>query len=229
MHIKGLQKLSLLDYAGHVACTVFTGGCNFRCPFCHNASLVVSVSDAPDMSEDEFFSFLKKRVGILDGVCVSGGEPTLMPDILDFLVKIKDIGYDVKLDTNGSRPDVLREAIERGLVDYVAMDIKNSKEKYALTVGLEQFDLAPVCESVKILLEDKVGFEFRTTVVPDYHTEDDIRSICKWICGAEKYFIQPFKDSGDILGGLTETFSDAQLEKFLAAAKDIIPNAQIRG
>ena len=118
MHIKGLQKLSLLDYAGHVACTVFTGGCNFRCPFCHNASLVVSVADTPDMSEDEFFSFLKKRVGILDGVCVSGGEPTLMPDILDFLAKIKDIGYDIKLDTNGSRPDVLRAAIERGLVDY---------------------------------------------------------------------------------------------------------------
>jgi pyruvate formate lyase activating enzyme len=181
------------------------------------------------MSEDEFFSFLKKRSGILDGVCVSGGEPTLMPDILPFLSKIKALGYSVKLDTNGSRPDVLRAAIEQGLVDYVAMDIKNSKEKYALTVGLDGFDISPVCESVSILLEGKIGFEFRTTVVPSFHTEDDIKKICEWIRGAENYFIQPFKNSGDILGGLTDTFSDDELEKLLAAATPLIPNTKIRG
>lgn len=229
MLIKGLLKLSLLDYAGHVGCTVFTGGCNFRCPFCHNATLAVSPAEVPSMSEEEFFSFLKKRFGILDGVCVSGGEPTLMPDIIDFLSKIKAIGYDVKLDTNGSRPDVLREAIERGAVDYVAMDIKNCPPKYALTVGLDNFDITPVRESVNILLEGKVGFEFRTTVVPNYHTEDDIRAICEWISGTPAYFIQPFKDSGDILGGLSETFSDADVEKLLAAAKETIPNSKIRG
>ena len=229
MHIKGLQKLSLLDYAGHVACTVFTGGCNFRCPFCHNASLVLSPAKDFDIDEAEFFAFLRKRHGILDGVCVSGGEPTLMPDILDFLAKIKAIGYDVKLDTNGSRPDVLRAAIEQGLVDYVAMDIKNSPEKYALTAGLDCFDLSAVRESVGILLEGKVGFEFRTTVVPGYHEEGDIEKICEWIKGADKYFLQPFKNSGDILGGLYDTFSESELEALLVAAKKIIPNTQIRG
>jgi pyruvate formate lyase activating enzyme len=214
-----------------MAATVFTGGCNLRCPFCHNASLVLRdrVRESAVIEESEFFAFLEKRRRMLEGVCVSGGEPTLMPDILPFLSKIKELGYSVKLDTNGSRPDVLRAAIEQELVDYVAMDIKNSKEKYAMTVGLDGFDISPVCESIKILLKGKVGFEFRTTVVPSFHTEDDIKKICEWIRGAENYFIQPFKNSGDILGGLTDTFSDAELEKLLAAATPLIPNTKIRG
>ena len=185
MLLKGLQKLTLLDYPGKMAATVFAGGCNFRCPFCHNASLVVGkrLKETPSVSEEDFVAFLKKRQGLLEGVCVSGGEPTLYRDLIPFLNNIKELGYLVKLDTNGYRPEVLKEAVRGGYVDYVAMDIKNSKESYQKTVGLEKFDIKPIEESVDFLMSGTVDFEFRTTLVRQLHTERDMYSIATWLRG----------------------------------------------
>ena len=172
MLLMGLQKLTLLDYPGKTACTVFTGGCNMRCPFCHNSALVTGdIANAPHLPESEFFEHLKKRQGILEGVCVTGGEPTLQPDLVDFLGRIKQMGFLVKLDTNGTRPDVIKEAVKRGCVDYVAMDIKNSKELYSQTVGVADFDITPILESVEFLKSGAVEYEFRTTLVKPLHTE----------------------------------------------------------
>lgn len=197
MHIGGFQKMTMLDFPGKVACTIFTYGCNFRCPFCHNASLV---TDAPEFfSEDEVLSYLSKRAGILDGVCISGGEPLLQKDIFEFIKKVKDKGLLVKLDTNGAFPDKLKYSIDEGLVDYVAMDIKNSKEKYGSTVGVDDFDITPIEKSVEILLSGKIDFEFRTTITRELHTEDDIRKIVSWIKGAPKYFLQNFENTGNLI------------------------------
>ena len=231
MLLKGLQKLTLLDFPGKIACTVFSGGCNLRCPFCHNASLVLGerVKSTPTLPEEEFFSFLSKRVNVLEGVCVSGGEPTLAEDLLPFLEKIKKLGFAVKLDTNGTRPDVLSEAINSGLVDYVAMDIKNSKEGYAKTVGLSDFDLSDVILSTEILMGGKVDFEFRTTLVRELHSEEDIRSIGEWLSGDEKYFIQTFRDSGDLILNTFSGYAEKETEYLLKLLKAYIPNAQIRG
>ncbi len=231
MLLKGLQKLTLLDFPGKMACTVFVGGCNFACPFCHNASLALGerVSETETLPEEEFFAFLKKRVGILEGVCVTGGEPTLMPDLLSFLNNIKEMGFLVKLDTNGYRPDVLREVTSRSLVDYVAMDIKNSKESYARTVGLSSLDISRVEESVDFLMSGKVDFEFRTTLVRELHTEDDILKIGRWISGNEKYFLQTFVDSGDVISSGFSGFDKSETENLLNVLKAYVPNAQIRG
>ena len=176
MKIHGLQKMTLLDFPGRVACTVFLGGCDFRCPFCHNFELVDGSSQAL-MEEDELFAFLKKRTGLLDGVAITGGEPCLRPDLPELLAKIKDLGYVVKLDTNGTHPALLRTIIDEGLVDYVAMDVKNSPEKYAATVGLERVDLAPVRESVELLKSGRVDYEFRTTVVDELHDVSDFEAV----------------------------------------------------
>ena len=200
MEICGFQRLTLLDYPGRTACTIFTGGCNFRCPFCHNASLVIDIDKSGQISEDEFFDYLKKRQGVLDGVGITGGEPLLHPEIVPFCEKIKSLDYDIKLDTNGSRPALLRELIDKGLVDYVAMDIKNSREKYAITAGIKNFDLAPIEESVSLLLENRVDYEFRTTVVNELHEKADFEKIAQWIQGAKRYFLQNFVDSGNLLG-----------------------------
>ena len=198
MNIGGLQKLTLLDYPGKVACTVFSVGCNLRCPFCHNASLVTHPQDAGYVTDDELFSFLKKRTGVLDGVCVTGGEPTLQKDLPDFLSAIKALGYSVKLDTNGTNPKILRSVIKDRLVDYVAVDIKNSPEKYVLTSGnIDLFE--NVKETVALLLSGVVPYEFRTTAVSGFHETEDFESIGKWILGADKYFIQNFVDSGDLI------------------------------
>lgn len=231
MLLKGLQKLTLLDFPGKIAATVFAGGCNFRCPFCHNASLVIGkrLTETPSLTEEEFFSFLKKRRGMLEGVCVSGGEPTLYRDLNSFLYNIKELGYLVKLDTNGYRPKALREAVEGGLVDYVAMDIKNSKESYARTVGLEKFDIAPICESVDFLMSGTVDFEFRTTLVRELHTPRDMYSIATWIKGEEKYFLQSFADSGDLLSSGLSGYDKKETEDLLNIIKVYVKNAQIRG
>ena len=181
MIIKGLAKLTLLDYPGKVACTVFTGGCNFRCPFCHNASLVTRPGEVASISEEEFFSFLAKRHGILEGVCVTGGEPMLMPDLEDFLERIKLFGYAVKLDTNGSFPDRLISIVRSGLVDKVAIDIKNSPESYSKTVGIDNYDLTPILKTVEYLKEGHVDYEFRTTVVKELHSSEEFESIGRWI------------------------------------------------
>ena len=229
MRIQGLQKLTLLDYPEHTACTVFTAGCNFRCPFCHNASLVVNIPKEAEISEEEFFAFLQKRKGILDGVCVSGGEPLLQPDIERFIKKIKDMGFAVKLDTNGSFPDKLIHLVEEGLVDYVAMDIKNSPATYAITAGVEVVDVEAIKKSVSYLKERHVPYEFRTTVVKNYHFEESFELIGKWLAGADKYFLQNFVDSGDLIGKNTRGCSEEKMKEFLEVTQKYIPNAKLRG
>lgn len=216
MKISGLQKLTLLDFPGKTAATVFTSGCNFRCPFCHNAGLVTKLDEAQEIAKDEVLSYLKKRAGVLDGVCVTGGEPLLQADIADFLSEIKSMGYKVKLDTNGSFPEKLRELVAAGLCDYVAMDVKNSREKYGETVGLPDFDISAVSESVDFLLSGACDYEFRTTVVEELHAVEDIENLAKWIRGAKRYFLQNFVDSGNLIG---ENLSAPSLEKLEAMRK----------
>lgn len=229
MTIKGLAKLTLLDYPGRVACTVFTGGCNFKCPFCHNASLVARAGELPTIPESEFFELLNKRKGVLDGVCITGGEPLLMPDIADFIGRIKECGYSVKLDTNGSFPERLEGLLSLGIVDYVAMDIKNSPEKYPITVGVPAFDMTPVYDSVALLMNSGIPYEFRTTVVRELHEEEDFERIGEWIKGAKGYFIQSFTDSGDLLGKSLSAHSKETLERFLSIMQKYVSNSYLRG
>jgi pyruvate formate lyase activating enzyme len=230
MKLGGLQKLTLLDFPGKTACTVFTVGCNFRCPFCHNASLVVRPEEQRMYGNDEIMSFLKKRVGVLDGVAITGGEPTLMNGLYDFMKEIKALGYAVKLDTNGTRPEMLKRIVNDGLVDYVAMDIKNSREKYAYTCGLpDSYDISKIEESKNFLMEGKVDFEFRTTVAKPFHEEADFIKMAEWLKGSEKYFLQQFKDSGDIIGDSVSAYSDAEMKRFLDILLPFVPNAQLRG
>ncbi len=231
MLLKGIQKLTLLDFPGKIACTVFAGGCNFRCPFCHNASLVVGerVRESATLPEEDFFSFLENRKGRLEGVCITGGEPTLSEGLLPFIKRIKDMGFLVKLDTNGYRPELLSEIVESGAVDYVAMDIKNSRERYAETVGLKSFDLSLIEKSINILKSGCADFEFRTTLMRELHSEADIISIGKWIAGDEKYFLQTFKDSGDLLSEGFSAYNSEETEHFLKLLQSSVPNAKIRG
>lgn len=229
MRIQGLQRLTLLDFPERTACTVFTAGCNFRCPFCHNASLVVNIPKEAEINEEEFFSFLKKRQGILDGVCISGGEPLLQSDIEDFMRKIKNMGFAIKLDTNGSFPEKLKLLVEKGLVDYVAMDIKNCPESYAITAGVETLDIEAIKQSVSYLKEGHVPYEFRTTVVKNYHFKENFELIGQWLVGAEKYFLQNFVDSGDLIGKRTRGCSEEEMKEFLATVQKYIPSAKLRG
>lgn len=230
MTIGGLMKLTLLDYPGRVACTVFTSGCNFRCPFCHNASLVnIPQNGRQEIDEEDFFAFIQKRRGILDGVCITGGEPTIYPDLTEFIGKIKALGYKVKLDTNGSNPEKLRELTSANLVDYVAMDIKNSPEKYAMTAKCDGKTLERVRESISLLMNSGVDFEFRTTVVNELHTDADFHGIGKLIEGAPKYYLQNFKDSGDILEGGFSSVSASDIKRYLAIVKKYVPAAKLRG
>lgn len=229
MRIDGLQKMTLLDFPGKVACTVFTGGCNFRCPFCHNALLVTKLPEKPDYSEDEILSFLEKRTGLLDGVAITGGEPLLNPDIADFIRKIRSMGYAVKLDTNGSFPERLKAIVGEGLVDYVAMDIKNRKEKYAETTGLKNLDLSKIEESVEFLKSGAVDYEFRTTVVEQFHTVEDIRAAAEWIGGAKRYFLQNFVDSGELICEEVSGVDKETMLKMKSAAADFVPQTEIRG
>lgn len=228
MKIKGLQKLTLLDYPGRLAATVFLGGCNFRCPFCHNASLVVR-SDGGEISEEELFRFLESRRGKLSGVCITGGEPTLYPELPSFINKIRALGYSVKLDTNGSNPDMLESLVRGGLVDCVAMDIKSSPERYPTVAGVPSLDFSAIDRSVRFLLSGAVDYELRTTVVRELHTLADFRAIGEWIRGARAYFLQPFKDSGDIIEDGFSSYSEAEIGEILELVKTYIPNAQIRG
>ena len=215
MLISGLQKLTLLDYPGLVACTVFTGGCNFRCPFCHNAPLVLPEELAHDTDEEQVLSFLKKRAGVLDGVAITGGEPLLHSDIGAFLEKVRALGFRIKLDTNGSFPDRLMDIVRAGLVDRVAMDIKNSPELYAKTAGVDRLDLGAIERSKDFLLSGSVDYEFRTT---------------KWISGAKEYYLQQFKDSGHVLDirGLG-AYDEAEMHSLADAAAEYVPSVQVRG
>lgn len=229
MLISGLQKLTLLDYPGRVACTVFTGGCNFRCPFCHNAPLVLPERLARDSSEEAVLAFLSKRRGVLDGVAVTGGEPLLHRDIGAFLEKVKALGFSVKLDTNGSFPDRLRTLVSAGLVDRVAMDVKNSPALYEKTAGAA-VDMAAIARSRDFLLSGAVDYEFRTTVVKGLHTKESLMDAARWIRGAKEYYLQQFKDSGDVLAieGLG-AFSEKEMHALADAAAEFVPSVQVRG
>lgn len=229
MDITGLQKLTLLDYPGKVACTVFLYGCNYRCPFCHNAPLVTDKAYPPEMSEEKFLSFLDKRKGILDGVCITGGEPLLREDILSFALKIKEKGFAVKIDTNGSRPDMIEKLIKAGAVDKFAMDIKSSPENYPLLTG-GFTDISSVKRSVDILMNSGIDYEFRTTVVKPLHNAEDFVRIADWISGAKAYFLQSFSDSGEhIAADGFSAYSDEEMNVFLDTVKKHVPLAKIRG
>ena len=231
MLISGLQKLTLLDYPGTVACTVFTGGCNFRCPFCHNAPLVLPERLEGDSDgEATVLAFLEKRRGILDGVAVTGGEPLLQTDMAAFLEKVRALGYRIKLDTNGSFPDRLMELVERGLIDRVAMDVKNAPALYAKTAGLTALDLSAVTRSKDFLLEGRVDYEFRTTVVKGLHTRESLIEAAQWIRGAKEYYLQQFKDSGDILDarGLG-AFDEDEMRALKEAVAPYVPSVRLRG
>lgn len=228
MLIKGLQKTTLLDYPSKVAATLFTGGCNFRCPFCHNASLVTHIDPYNVITEDEILTFLKKRKGILDGVCITGGEPLLQKDIIVFCEKIKELGFLIKLDTNGSRPEALKALVEKRLIDHIAMDIKNSKKLYAKTCGLSEFPEG-VDESVRYIMSSGIPYEFRTTIVRELHTKESIGELCEWINGAEKYYLQGFKDSGDLIESGYSAYSEDEMRELCEIARKYIPTAELRG
>ncbi len=225
----GFQKLTLLDFPGKMACLLFTGGCPFRCPFCHNAGLVTDMVDAVTYDESEILSFLQKRKGLLEGVCITGGEPLMHAGLADFIRKVRSLGYAVKLDTNGAYPDRLAALIEEGLLDYVAMDIKNTPEKYAVTIGLSSCDLAAVEKSIALLKEGTVEYEFRTTVVQEFHTVEDIDEIARLIAGVPRYFLQNFVDSGHLIGGDLHAVSSETLQEMQQKAKAFVPNTALRG
>lgn len=226
----GLQKMTLLDFPGEVACTVFSCGCNFRCPFCHNPELVTGCDRAAGlMDEEAILGFLRTRTGLLDGVCLTGGEPLLHPGLPDLIVRIRELGYKVKLDTNGSFPDRLQQLLEGKLVDYVAMDIKNAPAKYDRTAGMPHaLELAG--QSVEILKSHSTAYEFRTTVTGNLHEVEDFAAIGRWIAGTERYFLQAFLESGGVL--VPDTGYPVTKEKMqacLEAVLPFVPKAAIRG
>ena len=239
MKIQGIQKLTLLDYPEHVACTIFLGGCDFRCPFCHNFELVDGTvlpfpgdhtsSAPPAMDESEFFAFLAKRKDMLDGVAITGGEPCLRRDLPEFIAEIRDKGFKVKLDTNGNHPDMLRRLVDQKLVNYVAMDIKNSPAKYAKTIGLDGIDMDPIMESVELLKEGRVPYEFRTTVIAQFHDAADFVEIGKWIEGADRYFMQPFTFRDTVPDDSLTAPSVDKIKEFREIVAPYVKFADIRG
>lgn len=229
MRIQGFQKLTLLDFPGRTAATVFTGGCNFRCPFCHNGDLVVNYTDYPPLSEEDVLRELQRRQGFIDGVCITGGEPLMWQDIGDFIKRIKELGLLLKLDTNGSFPERLHTLLASGSIDYVAMDIKNSPEKYPLTVGVKDFDVAPIRESAELLKNGGVDFEFRTTVTAELHDDESMDAIGKWLQGQEKYFLQAYKLSDGVIDKTLSAPTPETLERWVGILREYIPRAQCRG
>lgn len=245
MQLHGLSKLTLLDYPGHIACTIFTGACNFRCPYCHNAPLVLAPDTCPPISEEEFFTFLSGRRGKLEGVCITGGEPTLQPDLPEFIEKIKELGFLVKLDTNGYRPELLKTLLANHLPDMIAMDIKNSPGSYAKTAGLPEncFSIEHIEESIRLLVASGIPHEFRTTVTNELHTPEQFDAIGRWLTSLAKphtkssvllspYFLQNFKDSGDLVCGNSTQFhplEDNALQKALQILQPYLPNTKLRG
>jgi pyruvate formate lyase activating enzyme len=229
MKIHGLQKMTLLDFPGHVACTVFLGQCDFRCPFCHNFELVDGSAPAI-MEEEELFAFLSKRKGLLDGVAVTGGEPCIHKELPDLLRRAREMGFLTKLDTNGNHPKMLCQILEDGLVDYVAMDIKNSPEKYAVTAGTERLSIDSVHQSVRYLMQQgDIPYEFRTTVVKQYHTAEDFSAIGKWIRGANAYYLQNFQNTGRLIDNSVSGCTPSEMREFLEIVRRDVPNAALRG
>lgn len=228
MDFSGFEKLSLVDFDNTIACTLFVSKCQFRCPFCHNSPLVLQADEQPIISFDEILDYLRKRAGVLEGVVISGGEPTLMPDLKAKIIQIRELGYKIKLDTNGYNPKILKELVSEKLVDYVAMDIKNSRKKYAETCGLEYLDLNRIDESVSFLLEGNVDYEFRTTLIDEFHGFEDIKEIATWISGAKKYALQRFKDNNCIKEGLHEV-KLKKAQEFLELISPYVKDIKLRG
>ncbi|MBR4795218.1 MAG: anaerobic ribonucleoside-triphosphate reductase activating protein [Lachnospiraceae bacterium] len=229
MQILGFNKTTLLDFPEHVASTIFTGGCNFRCPFCQNGDLVLNPNSIESYDENEIIKYLDKHKNMLDGVCITGGEPTLQRDLPDFLARVKALNLLVKLDTNGYNPSILRELMERHLVDMVAMDIKNCKEKYAMTTGVADLDIDKIDESVKMLIAGDTPFEFRTTVVKELHNAEDFKIIGEWIKGAPKYFLQCYRESDRVISPGFSAYGKEELEAFKALLSEYIPCVELRG
>lgn len=229
MKIQGLQKLTLLDYPGHMACTVFLAGCNLRCPFCHNSELLDAAAAPAVMDDRELLAFLEKRRGMLEGVCFTGGEPLLRPELPALLAEVRALGYLVKLDTNGTVPALLRRVLEAGCADYVAMDIKNSPDRYGETAGLAAFDMAPVYESIELLRGGTVDYEFRTTVVDELHDADSFRAIGPMIRGARRYFLQPFTDRDTVLFAGLHAPEKAKLLAWADIVRPYVDTVEIRG
>lgn len=240
MKIHGLNKLTLLDYPGHMACLIFTGACNYRCPFCHNASLVLNPNSQPAISEEEIFAFLQSRKGILEGVCISGGEPTLQADLPEFIRKIRAMGFHVKLDTNGSRPGILKALLDEGLLDYVSMDIKNAPAKYLTTIGIPAEPQTPadnlitdsVRQSAELLIQSGIPYEFRTTVVKELHSKEDLLTIGNWLNGAKAYYLQSFRDSETLVGaapGQFHAYEPEQMRAFRDMLKPYFETVELRG
>lgn len=229
MKIHGLNKTTLLDYPERVAATIFTGNCNFRCPFCQNGSLVLNPDSEPLIPEEDIFSFLKKRAGILTGVCITGGEPTLQPDLPEFIEKIKKLGYYVKLDTNGYRPDIIQKLVQDKLIDSIAMDIKSSPENYHSATGIPSLDINPIKSSVSYIMEEHIPYEFRTTIVRELHSESDFISIRDWLTGASNYYLQSYKDSEQVLVQGFHAYSKEEIEQFQSILISKIPHTYLRG
>ena len=228
MEFSGLEKLSLVDYDDNLTATLFMAGCPFRCPFCHNAPLVLHPERAEKIPFDEILDYLNKRKGVLDAVCISGGEPTLMPDLEEKIRAIKELGYLIKLDSNGCNPNVLKHLVSEGLLDYIAMDIKNSKSKYFVTAGA-RVDMDAIEESVRFIMSCGVKYEFRTTMMTEFHDEADMEAIGRWIAGAQRYFLQRYIDSENTI---RRNFHEIPLErakKFIEIIKTYVPNVGLRG
>ena len=228
MKLHGLQKMTLLDFPGKVACTVFLGGCDFRCPFCHNFELIDGTA-APIMDEEELLRFLRSRKGLLEGVAITGGEPCLHKDLPDLIRAIRAEGYAVKLDTNGYHPAMLESILKEGLVEYVAMDVKNSPQKYALTCGMEQVNMGIIKKSISLLMHGGTDFEFRTTVIDELHEEADFEDIGALIAGAPRYFLQRFTDRESVPYGNLSAPSFDKMHRCADVAKQFVENTQLRG
>lgn len=228
MKIFGLQKVTLLDFPGHVACTVFLGGCDFRCPFCHNFELTDGTA-RPVSDDSELIAFLEKRTGLLDGVAFTGGEPLLSKELPELMRKIRSLGFKIKLDTNGYHPDALRSVLEEGLVDYVAMDIKNSPAKYAATCGVASVDLDVIRRSIEIIMSLAPDYEFRTTVVSELHDANDFEKIGKLIGGARKYFLQPFTDRDTVPFEGFHAPEAEKLAEYVEKVRPFVSSVSIRG
>lgn len=226
MIINGMQKVTLLDYPNNIACMIFTSGCNFKCPYCHNSSLIKQNKEGL-ISEKEVFDYLKKRKNILDGLVISGGEPTVQKDLIEFINKVKRLGYKIKLDTNGYKPDVLKEIIDNNLVDYIAMDIKNTFSKYNQIINIKNPKVELLKESIELIKNSNIDHEFRTTIIKEHHTLEDINEIIK-IIGKSKYYIQNFRLSEDVINQSLNSFSDKELDDLKDKLKQY-PNVNIRG
>ncbi len=229
MVIQCMKKFSLLDYPGKAACTLYTAGCNFRCPYCYSAPLVIDTHKNREIPLEEIYRYLEKCKGLLDGICLTGGEPMIQHGVEDFLSRVRELGYEVRLETNGSFPGKLRRLISEGLVSYIAMDIKNSRERYGETVGIEGYDVENICRSVEYLLSGAIPYEFSTTVVLELHQRSDFEAIGRWIAGAKRYYLQRYLDSESVMQGGLHRYNDSIMQQALEIVRENVPSAKLRG